>query len=99
VTFVTQYDVEVFKRTEEVIGKEMKQWAVEKDEVEVLRQRVEEAARLAGREMRDEAQNKEGGGKRKRRQHEGASSRDDRDRDDDAVEAGVPAYRKKKRRA
>lgn len=96
ITFVTQYDVEVFKRTEAVIGKEMEQWAVEKDEVEVLRQRVEEAARLAAKELRDAAENGKDGNRRKRHRDTGGGGADDRDRDDDQVEAGMPAVRRKK---
>ncbi|KZV97650.1 DEAD-domain-containing protein [Exidia glandulosa HHB12029] len=96
ITFVTQYDVEVFKRTEAVIGKEMEQWAVEKEEVEVLRQRVEEAARVAAKELRDAAEGgKDGRGRKKRRRDVGGGGADDRDRDDDEVEAGMPMRRKK----
>ncbi|EJD53283.1 DEAD-domain-containing protein [Auricularia subglabra TFB-10046 SS5] len=98
VTFVTQYDVEVFKRTEAVIGKEMDAWPVEKAEVEVLRQRVEEAARLAAKELRDLAEAGKDGRRKKRRREGGGGGVDERDRDDDEVEAGMP-MRKKKHKA
>ncbi|TFY76963.1 hypothetical protein EWM64_g7047 [Hericium alpestre] len=95
ITLVTQYDVELIQRIEEVIGKQMELWPADMDEVALLRERVDEAGRLAATELRDNGIN--GGHGRKRRREEGGN-RDDRDRDDDMVEAGMPASRKKGRK-
>ncbi|KIY50983.1 DEAD-domain-containing protein [Fistulina hepatica ATCC 64428] len=93
ITFVTQYDVEFFKRIEHVVGKEMDLWPTDKEEITLLRERVNEAARLAAQELRD--QQKSGHGK-KRRREETSGGRDDKDRDDDVVEAGMPRKTKRK---
>lgn len=92
ITLVTQYDVELIQRIEQVIGKQMELWATDAEEIALLRERVEEAGRLAIHELKDQ----NNGGK-KRRRDEGAG-KDDRDRDDDVVEAGMPVFRKKKGR-
>lgn len=93
ITLVTQYDVELIQRIEAVIGKKMDLWPTDKEEVALLRERVDEAARIAVNELKDQAAN--GGGKRKRRDGGG---RDDRDRDDDVVEAGMPSNHKRGKR-
>ncbi|KAI0062336.1 DEAD-domain-containing protein [Artomyces pyxidatus] len=96
ITLVTQYDVELVQRIEAVTGKKMELWATDKEEVALLRERVEEAGRLAANEMRDEA-SKGGGYGRKRRRDDG-DDKDNRDRDDDVVEAGMPKKKKKGKR-
>lgn len=90
ITMITQYDVEPFQRIEKVIDKKMDEWPTDKEEVDLLRERVEEAGRLAATELKEQKL-KGGRGKRKR---DGYGGRDERDRDDDVVEAGMP---KKKR--
>jgi ATP-dependent RNA helicase DDX47/RRP3 len=90
ITLVTQYDVELIQRIEKVIGKKMELWPTDKEEVALLRERSDEAARLAVQQLKE--QNAKG---RKRRHEEGGV--DDRDRDDDEVEAGMPNKRKKQR--
>ncbi|ETW85993.1 hypothetical protein HETIRDRAFT_43950 [Heterobasidion irregulare TC 32-1] len=95
ITLVTQYDVELVQRIEEVVGKKMELWPTDKDEVALLRERVDEAGRLAANELKDQAV--KGGRGRKRRREEGGD-RDNRDRDDDVVEAGMPSRQKKGRR-
>ncbi|KAG2367518.1 DEAD-domain-containing protein [Suillus spraguei] len=92
ITMVTQYDVELIQRIEKVIGKRMELWPTDKEEVMLLKERVDEAARLAINELKEEA--KAGGKKRKR---EDGVGRDERDRDDDVVEAGVPRKRHSKK--
>ncbi|KAG0705897.1 DEAD-domain-containing protein [Suillus ampliporus] len=92
ITMVTQYDVELIQRIEKVIDKKMELWPTDKEEVMLLKERVDEAARLAINELKEEA--KAGGKKRKR---EDGVGRDERDRDDDVVEAGVPRKRHSKR--
>ena len=93
ITIVTQYDVELMQRVEAVIGKKMELWATDEEEVTLLRERVDEASRLAVNELKD--QSKGGSGRKRRR--DGGSAADDVDRDDDMVEAGMPFKRKKKR--
>jgi ATP-dependent RNA helicase DDX47/RRP3 len=87
--------VELIQRTEKVIGKKMDLWPTDKDEVALLKERVEEACRLAAIELRD--QTKSGTGKRKRG-IDGKRTSDDKDRDDDVMEAGMPLWRKKGKR-
>ncbi|MCJ1462210.1 ribosomal RNA processing protein [Pseudocyphellaria aurata] len=53
ISFVTQYDVEIWQRIETALGKKLKEQETEKDEVIVLRERVSEAQRIAIREMKD----------------------------------------------
>ncbi|KAH9997340.1 DEAD-domain-containing protein [Russula vinacea] len=94
ITLVTQYDVELIQRIEAVINKKLDLWPTDKEEIALLRERVDEAGRLAAMELREE------GGKkvhRKRRKGEG-EDRDVRDRDDDVVQAGMPTRKKKGRR-
>lgn len=94
ITLVTQYDVELVQRIESVIGKKMELWPTDNEEVALLRERVDEAGRLATNEMKELAKNGHG---KKRRRDEG-NDRDNQDRDDDVVEAGMPGKKKKGRR-
>ena len=41
ITLVTQYDVELIQRIESVIGKKMELWPTDKEEVALLRERVD----------------------------------------------------------
>lgn len=92
ISMVTQYDIEVYLRIEKVIGKKLEQWPTDKEEVDLLRERVDEASRVAVVELKEEGF---GGGKKRRREESG---HDAKDRDDDVVEAGMPAKRKFKGR-
>ncbi|KAG6918039.1 ribosomal RNA processing protein [Tephrocybe rancida] len=95
ITLVTQYDVELVQRIETVIGKKMELWPTDSEEIALLKERVNEASRLAVSEMKEQAlKGGSGSGGRKRRREEGGG-RDDRDRDDDVVEAGMPKRAKK----
>ena len=94
VTLVTQYDVELVQRIEAVTGKKLELWPTDRDEIALLRERVDEAGRAATNELKDQA--REGRGKKRR--WDGAGGRDDRDRDDDVVEAGMPSRKSKKRK-
>ncbi|KAK1785733.1 hypothetical protein P4O66_019085, partial [Electrophorus voltai] len=60
ITFVTQYDVELFQRIEALIGKKLPAFPTQEEEVMMLVERVSEAQRYARVEM------KEQGEKRKR---------------------------------
>ena len=53
VSFVTQYDVEVWLRIENALGQKVDEEMVSKDEVMVFKERVSEAQRVAIREMKD----------------------------------------------
>jgi ATP-dependent RNA helicase DDX47/RRP3 len=89
ITLVTQYDVELIQRIEGVVGKKMELWPTDEEEVALLRERVDEAGRVAVNELKGLKEQGRGGGSRKRRREEGGG-RDERDRDDDTVEAGMP---------
>jgi ATP-dependent RNA helicase DDX47/RRP3 len=99
ITLVTQYDLELFQRIEKVLGKQMELWPTDEEEIALLRERVDEAARIAVTELKEQ----NGGGGRKRRRGETESGgREDMDRDDDQVQAGMPktsgkTQKKKKR--
>jgi ATP-dependent RNA helicase DDX47/RRP3 len=95
ITLVTQYDVELIQRIETVIGKKMDQWPTDKEEIALLRERVEEAGRLAATELREEGTTK---GYRKRRKGDVEDNKDARDRDDDVVQVGMPTKKKKSKR-
>lgn len=103
VTFVTQYDVEVYQRIEHVLGFKMPEWDLNaggggggKDEVMLLRERVGEAQREAVKELKEQQHTMGHGGKKRRRRDDGDDDGDDRDRDDDVVEAGSAMMRRKK---
>lgn len=53
VTFVTQYDVELYQRIEHLLGKKLPQFKYEEDEVMALQERVGEAQRTARLEIKD----------------------------------------------
>jgi len=95
ITIVSQYDVELIQRIEAVIGKKMDEWAVNKDEVGLLRARVEEAARIAATELRDLTQSKPDHRHKQKRKQLG-EHRNEKDQDDDIVEAGMPSKRRKR---
>ncbi|THH29637.1 hypothetical protein EUX98_g4551 [Antrodiella citrinella] len=90
VTLVTQYDVELVQRIETVIGKKMELWPTDAEEIALLRERVDEAGRLAASEMRDQ-----NAGRSRKRRRDGGGGKDDMDRDDDVVEAGMPKKKSK----
>ena len=93
ITLVTQYDVELLQRIEEVTGKKMALYETEAEDVAALKERVEEAARAARVEMKDT----DGKGRgQKRGRNDNARGQDDKDRDDDVVEAGMPVVKKSK---
>nr|XP_023027344.1 probable ATP-dependent RNA helicase DDX47 [Leptinotarsa decemlineata] len=80
ITFVTQYDVELCQRIEQLIGKQLPLYKTEEDEVMVLQERVAESQRLAKMEMKDLTDKK---GKRKK----GGDDEDDTE--------GATGYRKR----
>lgn len=52
-SFVTQYDVELWQRVEAALGRKLKEYETAREEVLVLGERVSEAQRVAIREMKD----------------------------------------------
>ncbi|KAJ7680264.1 P-loop containing nucleoside triphosphate hydrolase protein [Mycena polygramma] len=96
ITLVTQYDVELVQRIEQTIGKQMELWPTDPEEIALLKERVNEAGRVAAVELKEQNANAKGGGNgRKHKRDGGRGHEDDRDRDDDVVEAGIPNHRKK----
>lgn len=93
ILLVTQYDVELVQRLETVLGQKLELWPTDKEEMMLMRQRVDEAGRVAANELKDENRNRKSKAKAK-----GKRPMDDRDRDDDVVEAGMPNVRHKKRK-
>lgn len=74
-TFVTQYDVELYQRIEHLLGKKLPEFKCEEDEVMALQERVGEAQRTARLELKDIEERK--GMKRKGRGKGGDSDDDD----------------------
>ncbi|XP_041363605.1 probable ATP-dependent RNA helicase DDX47 [Gigantopelta aegis] len=87
ITFVTQYDVELYQRIEHLIGKQLPLFKTEEEEVMLLMERVSEAQRHAKMEMSDGVQ-----GRKKKRHHQ------DDDNDDTEEARGVRKKFKKIRR-
>ncbi|KAI8640188.1 P-loop containing nucleoside triphosphate hydrolase protein [Parasitella parasitica] len=75
ITFVTQYDVELIQRIEKDLERKLDAFPVEKDEVMMLQERVDEAQRIATLELKET----ENGKKSKR----GGRKNDDDDDDAD----------------
>lgn len=75
VTFVTQYDVELYQRIEHLLGKKLPIFKCEEDEVMALQERVSEAQRTARLELKDIDDRK--GSKRKNNRGRGNDSDDD----------------------
>ena len=65
---------------------------MDKEEVALLRERVDEAGRLASAEMKEQGIK---GGHGKKRKRDDGGGKDDMDRDDDVVEAGMPKMKRK----
>lgn len=78
ITFVTQYDVELFQRIETLIGKKLPAFPTQEDEVMMLVERVSEAQRFARIEMKEQGE--------KRKRHGGKG---DEDADDTEQSTGV----------
>lgn len=65
ISFVTQYDIEVYQRIEKALGKKLEEYATERDQVMVFAPRVAEAQRVAITELKNEQEKhgKKGKGK------------------------------------
>jgi ATP-dependent RNA helicase DDX47/RRP3 len=85
ISFVTQYDVELWMRIENALGKKLAEYETVKEEVMVLAERVGDAQRAAATEMKDlhENRGKQGATLRhKRTKKAPGRERDDMDRDE-----------------
>ncbi|BCR97785.1 RNA-dependent ATPase RRP3 [Aspergillus luchuensis] len=78
ISFVAQYDVEVWLRIEGALGKKLKEYDCPKDEVMVLGENVAEAQRQAIMDMKDYNEKKGGRGKK----FGGKRSRDEMDQEE-----------------
>jgi ATP-dependent RNA helicase DDX47/RRP3 len=68
IAMVTQYDVEVYQRLEGLLGKKLDEHKLDEETVLVLLERVNEAQRLATRELKEQLAGCKGsGGRRKRK--------------------------------
>ena len=67
IAMVTQYDVEVYQRLEGLLGKKLPEYKLDEETVLVLLERVNEAQRLATRELKEQLAATKGHGRRKRR--------------------------------
>lgn len=74
ITFVTQYDVELYQRIEHLLGKQLPLYKCEEDEVMTLQERVSEAQRTAKMELKDIDDKR---GMKKRKGGDGGVSDDD----------------------
>jgi len=90
ITFVTQYDVELFQRIEHLIGKQLPLYPTEEEEVKMLGERVAEAQRYAKLEMSEQS-GKRGGKKR-------GGGNDDDETGDTEESSGVRKKFKKKKK-
>lgn len=63
VTFVTQYDVWVYQRIEQLVGKKLPAFPAQEETVLLLLERVTEAVRIASLEMREMQDRKRGRGR------------------------------------
>ncbi|EMD89346.1 hypothetical protein COCC4DRAFT_195819 [Bipolaris maydis ATCC 48331] len=84
VSFVTQYDLEIWLRIENALGKQIPEEVINKDEAMVYMERVNEAQRIAVREMKDlhEQRGKGGRGGRGGGRGRGGGARRGRDQMD-----------------
>nr|XP_033330408.1 probable ATP-dependent RNA helicase DDX47 isoform X1 [Megalopta genalis] len=74
ITFVTQYDVELYQRIEHLISKQLPLYPTEEEEVMILQERVAEAQRIAKMQMKDIEESKKSG---KRKKGGGDNNEDD----------------------
>lgn len=86
VTLVTQYDVELLQRIEQVIDTKLTDYGAPREQVAVLQERVEEASREATREIREKGLGGAGG---KRGRKRGAGDDQDVGSDDDEGGGGM----------
>ncbi|KAF9161939.1 ribosomal RNA processing protein [Actinomortierella ambigua] len=84
ITLVTQYDVEIYQRIEQALDKKLEAYEVDKEAIMLLQERVAEAQRFAIQELKEQHLSRGKSGRGGKRQF----NADDRDRDDDSMQAG-----------
>nr|API61864.1 ATP-dependent RNA helicase [Locusta migratoria]QOS47372.1 DEAD-box DDX47 [Locusta migratoria] len=94
ITFVTQYDVELYQRIEHLIGKQLPLFKLQEDEVMMLQERVAEAQRMAKMQLKD-LEDKKGGKNKKRK---GAMDDDDDTEEAQGVRKRLKGKKMKKHR-
>lgn len=67
VAMVTQYDVEVYQRLEHLLGQRLPEYKLAEEEVLLLLERVNEAQRLATRELKEQISTRDGNRKSRKR--------------------------------
>ena len=79
IAMVTQYDVEVYQRLEGLLGKKLPEYKLDEETVLVLLERVNEAQRLATRELKEQliASSGSGGGRNNKRRKKGMGGGED----------------------
>ena len=87
VTFVTQYDIELYQRIEALIGKRLEECKVDEESALVLLDRVSEAQRMAAIEMREMASKAKSHGVRGRKR--ARAFEDEADADEGSSAAAV----------
>jgi ATP-dependent RNA helicase DDX47/RRP3 len=60
ITFVTQYDIELFQRIEKLLNYKLEQYKMDKAQVMVLAESVDKACKIAALEMKEAEQNGQG---------------------------------------
>ena len=71
---VTQYDVEVYQRLEGLLGKKLPEYKLDEETVLILLERVNEAQRLATRELKEQLAARGKKGRRKKKISDGLQS-------------------------
>ena len=77
IAMVTQYDVEVYQRLEGLLGKKLPAYQLEEETVLVLLERVNEAQRLATRELKEQLQHKDNSKRRRKRGYDNENDEND----------------------
>ncbi|KAK7047799.1 ribosomal RNA processing protein [Paramarasmius palmivorus] len=97
ILMTTQYDIEFMQRLEKVLDRKLDLYPHDLQEVDILRERVDEAGRTATNELKEEERSKNGGrGTRKRKK---SLPSGDKDGEDDIDTMDLPRAVNRKRRA
>jgi ATP-dependent RNA helicase DDX47/RRP3 len=96
VAFVTQYDVEAYQRLEQMIGQKLPEYPTDEDTVLVLLERVNEAQRIAVRELKEMQAQEAAGGKGKKGKKGGFPDEEDGADVDGDVRAALKKKNKKR---
>lgn len=97
ITFVTQYDVELIQRIEKDLGRKLDLFPVQKDDVMLLQERVNEAQRMAHLELKEQG-GARGSKRGKRRVDDDDENPDDADREEKVALPSGKVRRNKRRR-